>query len=285
MPDLPLWTRGGIGSQAAPADPFHAYSPGAQGAPAFNCVMTTRGGGVSTDEYRSLNLGFHVGDDPSAVTQNRDRAVSMLALPGGAAAVGEQVHGLRIARVTPAEAGRGWRSHAECLPGVDALITTEPALPLAIQVADCFPLAVWDAAAGVVGVAHCGWRGVAGGLPRKLIRRMCEEIGASPQRCRAWLGAGIGACCFQVTEDVLQQLPGAPASPDGPGRWKLDLASAIVSALTACGLSPAEIFRLEQCTCCEERLFFSHRRTTSRGGKTTGRQALIAWSTRPTLEP
>jgi copper oxidase (laccase) domain-containing protein len=43
--------------------------------------VTQRTGGVSAAPYDSLNLGTHVGDDPTAVAENRRRIREFLRLP------------------------------------------------------------------------------------------------------------------------------------------------------------------------------------------------------------
>ena len=67
-------------------------------------LCTTRAGGVSTGPCASLNLGSHVGDDPSAVQANRQRlqAVVQGATPGARAVFLNQVHGTAVATINPA---------------------------------------------------------------------------------------------------------------------------------------------------------------------------------------
>jgi hypothetical protein len=137
-------------------------------------------------------------------------------------------------------------------------------LPLALTVADCYPLALvagpWKA------LAHCGWRGVAGGIVEEVLR-VLREVGARAEATRAWIGPGIGPCCYQVGPEVaaafgresLRSADGSPASGAVGGRVHLDLGGAIVRRLAEGGLLPASIATAGLCTSCHTDRFFSHR--------------------------
>ncbi|MEP7243659.1 MAG: peptidoglycan editing factor PgeF [Gammaproteobacteria bacterium] len=60
-----------------------------------SAAMTLRNGGVSSGPFRSLNLGVHVGDEPSAVAENRRRVHEHLGLPSEPVWL-EQVHGIAV---------------------------------------------------------------------------------------------------------------------------------------------------------------------------------------------
>ena len=115
----------------------------------------TRQGGVSTGPYASLNGSTGGGDDPAAVAENRRRVAGHL---GAAAIVGmHQVHGADVVTVEePWEAGRG--------PRADAAVTRRPGIALCIITADCAPVLLHDAQAGVIGAVHAGWRGAVAGV-------------------------------------------------------------------------------------------------------------------------
>ncbi|WP_264064982.1 polyphenol oxidase family protein, partial [Mycolicibacterium hippocampi] len=110
-------------------------------------VTTTRAGGVSAPPFDSFNLGDHVGDAPAAVAANRSRLATVIGLPTERVIWMHQVHGTRVQRVS----GPG-----PTLPDTDALVTTEPTLALAVVTADCVPVLLADARAGVIGAAHAG---------------------------------------------------------------------------------------------------------------------------------
>jgi polyphenol oxidase len=160
-----------------------------------------------------------------------------------------QVHGNAVIEV----AGPGVGGEA------DAIWTTKRDLPLAVFTADCFGVVLLSDEA--VGLAHAGWRGVASGVVGKLLETMSGE-GHAPTR--AALGAGIGACCFEVGPEVADQFTDVSSTTWGTS--SVDLRAAISSQLA--GL---EIWAAEACTFHEPR-WFSHR-----ADATTQRLATIGW--------
>lgn len=145
-------------------------------------------------------------------------------------------------------------------PEADGAVTRDPGLVLTVRTADCLPVLMADPAAGVVGVAHAGWRGVVAGVLQRTIDGM-ERLGARAGAIQVAVGPGIGACCFEVGEEVA----GAFASL-GPGlvlrtggRPRADLAGAVLSRLRLAGVPAGSILKSEHCTRCRTDLFFSHR--------------------------
>ena len=94
----------------------------------------------------------------------------------------------------------------EDLNNCDALVTNQPNLWLGIRTADCLPLLLYDPTARVIGLAHCGWRGTAQGLPAATMARMIE-LGANPANTIADIGPHICPKCFEVGPEVAAQFP------------------------------------------------------------------------------
>ena len=161
-----------------------------------------------------------------------------------------QVHGRDVVRVDgPGDAGEA-----------DALWTTLPGLPLAVFTADC--LGVVLHADGAAGVAHAGWRGVEAGVVAGLRSEM-SKAGHVPHT--AEVGPGIGACCFEVGDEVAVRFPMARATTTW-GTTSVDLVVALASQLD--GL---DTWTAGACT-MHEPGWFSHRQDG-----TTQRLATIGW--------
>ena len=109
-------------------------------------VTTTRAGGVSKPPYATFNLGDHVGDDPAAVSANRHRLVEAVGLGDDRLVWMNQVHSANIAVV----------DHGGTVDETDGLVTTVPRLALAVVTADCVPVLMADARAGVIAAVHAG---------------------------------------------------------------------------------------------------------------------------------
>jgi YfiH family protein len=237
--------------------------------------FSERVGGVSEPPYDTLNLAAHVGDEPEAVDENRRRLLEALGLgaSAGRLVTAEQVHGERIVRIDPADAGRG--AHAggvpEPVPDTDALLTLEADIPLLMCYADCVPV-VLACTGGQRGIAvvHAGWRGVLARLPGSAVRALAEACGVEPSAVLAYIGPHIGACCYGVDSERMGRFEdrfGETTRRDGG----LDLGSAVREDLRGVGVQGSAIAELPQCTSEQTEAFYSYRRA-----QTTGRHGALA---------
>ena len=147
-------------------------------------AVSARQGGVSQGIYRSLNLALHVGDDPSAVVENRRRFLSVLGLDFDRLVTAQQTHSDRVAVVTASDAGLGSRIYTEGLCNTDAMVTNVPGLPLMVFVADCTPVLLFDPVKQAVGAVHAGWRGSCDSIAARAVETMTAAYGSRPdKRC------------------------------------------------------------------------------------------------------
>lgn len=223
-------------------------------------VFSTRRGGVSDGPFASLNLGVLTGDEPGRVVENRRRLMARVGAEPEVATMALQVHGARVAEAEPL----GVVAPGTPYERADGLWTDVPRRALMLVTADCLPVALVPAdGPRRLAVLHVGWRGLLGGI--------VENGVASVGRGRAFhaaIGPGIGACCYEVGEEVSRPYRdrfGADVAPDG----SLDLPLAAERALRSAGCVSVE--RLGGCTACNPARYFSHRRD---GGR-TGRQGIV----------
>ena len=183
------------------------------------------------------------------------------------------------AALLPADVGRTWLRQihsarvldAGATPGCrgegDALVVRTGRLAALVASADCVPVLV----AGEAGVAaiHAGWRGVASGV----VPAAVDRLGGGGRT--AWIGPGIGPCCYEVGEEVARAVVDAStvaALRAGTGsRPHLDLAVAVAHQLRAAGVG--EIVRISICTRCHGEWLCSHRRD----GADAGRNLAFIW--------
>ncbi|MFP4228425.1 MAG: peptidoglycan editing factor PgeF [Salinivenus sp.] len=225
--------------------------------PAVTAGISTRRGGVSGPPYDTLNLGRHVGDDPSSVEENRRRFCAALDTDPAWLVTAGQVHGATVRTV---EAPR----HE---PFCDGLVTTTPRLLLAIATADCAPVLLADPAAGVVGACHAGWRGAVSGIAARTVRVM-EAHGASPASVRAHIGPCLSREVFEVGPEVAARFDEAVVHHRADwAKPHVDLKAALCQQLSNAGLADDHIEASDHCTLQESDTFFSHRGS----GGTTGR--------------
>jgi YfiH family protein len=257
--------------------------------------FSARRGGVSQAGYSSLNLGLHVGDDPRLVLENRCRFASALGVASRDLVIPAQVHGDQVGVVGRAQAGFGANDLETAVPGVDALITQEPELPLCTFYADCVPIFLFDPVRRVIGLAHAGWKGTVQKIGTRTLQRMQEVFGSKPEDCLAGIGPSIGPCCYEVDQPVIRQV--LAAFPDSnkllteaavgnystvqlalldngfrENRANLDLWAANQLTLLKGGILPQNIWLAGICTRCHPELFFSYR---GANGQPTGRMGAV----------
>ena len=226
-------------------------------------AFLTRRGGVSTGLYASLNCGRGSGDDPAAVEANRAAAARALGVAPGALVTVHQVHSARAVRVREAGAPKE----------ADALVTDRPGLALGVLTADCAPVLLGCAEAGVVGAAHAGWRGALDGVLEAAVEAMVA-LGAEPARIAAAIGPCIGPAAYEVGPEFearfLERDPAAARFFDrGAERARFDLPAYVLHRLEAAGVGRAGW--TGHCTHDDPARFFSYRRSRRAGEPDYGR--------------
>jgi YfiH family protein len=228
---------------------------------------------VSEAPYSSFNTGFHVGDDPAAVLENRCRLANALGFKLDALTSMQQVHGVRVGVIDAELIGRGGRCYEDAISDTDAIITNQPDALLMVLVADCVAVALVDPVHKAVGEAHGGWRGTLGRIGTGTVAAMRSEYGTNPSDLLIGISPCIHSCCYpvgsEIAEKFLREFPDVPGLVDGN---RLDVGKAMVAQLIEAGVCPESIEVSEYCTSCRTDLFYSYR---GEGG-TTGRIALAA---------
>jgi YfiH family protein len=170
----------------------------------------------------------------------------------------EQVHS---ATVTEASA-------PGVLPACDAAHTRVPGLLLTVRTADCLPVVLGARNEGIA-LVHAGWRGLAAGILEASVHRFPR-----PRDLEAWIGPGIGPCCFEVGPEVAAHFPEAVRRRPGAIKPHVDLAAAARGRLERAGLPPGRIRDAGVCTRCHQHLLYSHRGSGGGPGRIT---AFAAW--------
>ena len=232
-------------------------------------AFSTRIGGVSHLDYTSsLNLAFNRGDE-------RDIVIENLARFGKAAGFDEknvislpQIHSTIVVDVAPQMAGEGYfkDAHTSC----DGYVASEKGIVLGVKTADCVPilLEAEDENGKIIAVSalHAGWRGTVAGIAAEGVKALVKQ-GADPKRIRAAIGPSISSCCFEVGQDVVDEMnarnEGAPFKMSAftrDGRLYADLKAINRQFLISEGVDPENIDICDECTFCLEEKYYSHRR-------------------------
>ncbi|MGW2294419.1 peptidoglycan editing factor PgeF [Streptomyces violaceorubidus] len=226
--------------------------------------FTDRWGGVSAVPYEELNLGGAVGDDPAAVTANRELAAKSLGVDPTRVVWMNQVHG---ADVVVVDAPWGERP----VPRVDAVVTAERGLALAVLTADCVPVLLADPVSGVAAAAHAGRPGLVAGVVPAAVRAM-TELGADPARIVARTGPAVCGRCYEVPEEMRADVSAVEPAAYADTSWgtpALDVGAGVHAQLARLGVRD----RVQSPVCTRESAdHFSYRRD-----RTTGRLAGYVW--------
>lgn len=239
----------------------------------------TRTGGVSEGIYARLNGGIGSRDDPVRVGENRARMAAALAVRPQRLLTAYQTHSADVVTVDVP-----WSPDAR--PRADAIVTRARGLAIGVTTADCGPVLFADAAAGVIGAAHAGWRGAFHGVLEATVEAL-ERCGADRNRVVAALGPMIRQPNYEVGPEFVARFTTADAANErffkGSARAEhalFDLAGYIAARLQRCGV--AQIEDVGRCTYGEPAEFFSYRGSTHRGEPDYGRHVnAIALSGEP----
>lgn len=244
---------------------MHAWLPANWPVPAnIKAGCTLRNGGQSSAPYASFNLAMHVGDDPAAVTRNRQQLHDQLDLSATPVWL-NQVHGNVIVRADAA---------GTCSPvSADGSWSDTPGIVCAVLVADCLPLLLYRPDGCAVAAVHVGWRGLLTGVIESAVTAL-----GSASRLLAWLGPAIGPAAFEVGNDVYSACMQHSAeavtafSISRPEHWRANLPLLVSQRLAEQGVH--QHYGGTHCTYSEPDRFYSYRRDGI-----TGRQAALIWIT------
>jgi polyphenol oxidase len=226
--------------------------------------FTTRIGGVSTGECKTLNLGFNRKDARENVLENYRRLGEALALDFRNMVFSNQVHDSKVRVVDEDDRGKGITRESD-ICGYDALVTNREKVVLVTFYADCVPVYLLDPVRKAIGLAHSGWRGTVREIAAETVRVMNREYGTIPGDIQAAIGPSIGKCCFEVGSEVYEEFAEKLSwstkycVPTSPGKWHIHLQEIIKNSLQQAGVPEKNINNSGICTKCNTNTFFSHR--------------------------
>lgn len=237
-----------------------------------------RAGGVSSGLYGSLNCGLGSADERDNVLANRSRVAAHLGTSASNLLTCFQIHGADAVLVEcPWSPGNQ--------PRADALVTRTPGVALGALAADCAPVLFADAKAGVIAVAHAGWKGALNGIVESTLTVM-EQLGSRRGDIRAAVGPCIGPEAYEVGPEFEATFVSANLGyatyfqAGGPaGRAHFDLPRFVADRLRAAGTGSVE--HAQACTYVDSDGYFSYRRATHRREADYGRQISAIMLTGP----
>jgi YfiH family protein len=232
----------------------------------FRHGFNLRTGGHSQGAYASFNLGRAVGDDANAVAENHRAFAREVGYAPGALFELSQVHGADARVVAEGQDPARVRSQEG-----DAVIAPAGSIAIGVRVADCVALLAADSRSGAVAAIHAGWRGVVRGMIGAGISTLLAEGAGRTERLAVAIFPHIRACCFEVGEDVAEQIArashGAEVIERGGAKPHVALVRSVRAQLVALGVASDQIDDVGGCTRCEPERFFSYRRDGAHSGR------------------
>jgi YfiH family protein len=235
----------------------------------FRHAFFMRRGGVSEPPWATLNFSTASGDRPEAVGENLRRAARELGVDAARIYYLSQQHGCDVTVLSGAE-------DREQLLYVEGDVTAShaPTVACAVRMADCAGVLLADRRSGAVAAVHSGWRGTVQGVVAAGVRAL-EQLSNEWRRGTsldlvAAVGPHIEACCFEVGDDVAEQLAsctglGEQVVDRSRAKPHVDLRAIIEAQLRTLGVG--QVDHVAGCTMCDSERFHSYRRDGKRSGR------------------
>lgn len=208
-----------------------------------------------------------------AICALRAAAASTI-LSGAPLETPHQVHSADVVTV-----GKKWPDSTMERPIADAVVTSRTDIVIGVVTADCGPILFADRDAGVVGVAHAGWRGAHGGVIENTIAKM-QKLGAKGSNIVAVLGPTIARSSYEVDAAFRENFTdedeihfAAAGRREGIERWHFDLPGYILARLRKAGVGTCGAVGLD--TYKLDKRYFSYRRAVQSGAPDYGRQLSV----------
>ena len=150
-------------------------------------------GGKSKNIYKSLNCGPGSKDLTSNVKKNLEIVKKKIIKSSKSIFLLHQIHSNKFTYIDD-------KYRLKTKPKVDAVITNQRNLPIAVLTADCVPILICDDKRKMIAAIHAGWKGAYKGIITKVIKFMIKK-GCKFQNITAAIGPSISVKNYEVKED------------------------------------------------------------------------------------
>ena len=226
----------------------------------------TRLDGLSKKQFRSLNCSSSNEDDKKKVNENRLIAIKNLNLNKKKLILIKQTHSSKVIRIT--------KNNLDKNIEADGVITSLNDVVLGILTADCAPIFIYDDENKFICNLHSGWKGSLNNISQKAIK-LFDKYQIKRKNLTAIVGPCLGVKNYEVDKNFQKKFIERNIKYTKFFRYKnkkksyFNLRALINFQLSELGLK--KIYNINRDTYSSENLFFSHRRATHKGEKTTGR--------------
>jgi len=211
-----------------------------------------------------FNLSYVVGDKPEAVKENRKMFFKELGVNERQVSFQRQTHSVNSNFVTS----------PSFYENSDALYTNIKNNFLAISVADCIPVFIYEPEKNVIAAIHSGWKGTLNKITTVTIKKLIDEFSINIQNVFAFIGPGISGENFEVGSDVVK-LFNDDVKIKREEKYFIDLKKHNYLQLLELGVKPENTEVSGLCTFKEKDLLHSYRRDKNFSGRMLGVIGLI----------
>ena len=241
----------------------------------YSHFFTTRISGNSKGAFSSLNIGLSSGDRIENVYKNWEYLEAEAGMEKGRVIIPKQIHSDNILTVETFEHFNEILNEKNPREA-DAVILGCRGTAAAVVTADCVPVILVSREKSAGAVIHSGWKGTMLNITGKTVKNITKKYSLSPLELVAVIGPSIGACCYEVGNEVFikfRELFGMNDTiiKESNSRYFISLADAVCLQLENEGIPSRNIEIMYMCTSCNEELFFSYRRDKG----ITGRQGSV----------
>lgn len=202
-----------------------------------------------------FNLSFSVGDDENIVKENRRLFFENLGIESENVAYQKQVHEDKISFVT--QGGQVGES--------DAMITDKPGIGLAVSVADCVPVLLYDPMENIISAVHSGWRGTEKKILLKILNEL-KKYGCKTENLVVYIGPSISKNVYEVGKEVAELFEKKYLKEKGD-KFLLDVSGVNYDILINGGVKKNNIELSSLCTFAMKDILYSYRRDVNKSGR------------------
>ena len=153
-----------------------------------------RMGGVSSGIYKSLNCGTGSNDKKYKVKKNLNIVKKKITKKSKNIVLLKQIHSNKF--IFLSKKSKSYNKKYK----VDAIITNQRKLPIAVLTADCVPVLLYENKKKMIAAIHAGWRGAYKGIVHNVIKYMVKK-GCKKENFIAAIGPCIGFNNYNVKKD------------------------------------------------------------------------------------
>ena len=213
-----------------------------------------RTGGVSINEFSSLNCKYGSFDTISKINANRALVSNLMGIKKSDLITLKQMHSSDVINITE-------RIEPDENEG-DSMVTSKEGICLGILTADCAPILFGDFEKKIIGAAHAGWKGLYGGIVENTLENMVQ-LGAKIKNICVAIGPCIQKNNYEVGIEFYERFIKKDRTYKKfflkeNNKILFDLPGSISFRLHLQGIR--NIQSLNKCTFSEKKNYFSFRR-------------------------